>query len=312
MISYVDGHCDTIVKLAENGGSLLKNDTHIDIERMKLLGAPVQVFALWLDPCYYAVALKKTMVYLEFYYSELTKNRREIAPVYRYGDILENKQNGKISAVLSIEGGEALEGEISLLSVYYRLGVRMMTLTWNHRNALADGVAESQTGGGLTKFGKQVMDRMQDMGMIVDVSHLSDQGFWDVQKRMKKPFIASHSNARSICDVPRNLSDEALRAIAYSGGVVGLNLYPSFLAKNKEADMSDIWRHLDHMLEVAGEDGVALGGDFDGVDALPKGIAGVEDYPNFLICLQQRYGYKIAKKIAEENFLRVFQEVLTD
>lgn len=308
--SYVDGHCDTIVKLAEENKSLWKNNCHLDLERLTRLNAPVQVFALWLDPRYYAAALLKTMTYIDFFYQEISHNKQSIAPVYTYEDILINKKQHKISALLSLEGGEALEGELGMLNIYHRLGVRMMTLTWNHRNAIADGVGEEQTGGGLTKFGRQVVERMQSMGMIVDVSHLSHSGFWDVQKRMKKPFIASHSNAKAVCARPRNLSDDALKAVADSGGVVGLNLYPPFLREEGEADLSDIWRHLDHMLYVAGEDFVALGGDLDGVDCLPKGIAGVQDYPYFLEQIEKRYGTKIGKKIAEDNFMRVLREVL--
>ncbi|WP_304507185.1 dipeptidase [Anaerotignum sp.] len=310
MRSYADGHCDTIVKIYERNQELFCNDGHIDIQRLKDFDAPLQFFAIWLDPKYYPISMHQTMKYIEFYYHQIQKNSEFIGHVNSYSDLLENIKNKKISGLLTIEGGEALEGEISAIHTYYRLGVRSMTLTWNHRNQLADGVAEEDSRGGLTIFGRQVVEEMEKLGMIVDVSHLSEMGFWDVTEITKKPFIASHSNARAICDAPRNLRDEQLQAIAEKGGVVGLNLFPPFLAKNKQADLADILRHIYHMLSVIGEDYIALGSDFDGIDSVPKEIRNVKELEGLFDRVEEEFGSKTAEKIFSKNLLRIVNQVL--
>ncbi len=227
MKSFVDAHCDTIVKLCGRGEELLEAPCmQLDLKRLEAFPRAVQFFAVWLDPVYYPIAMRQTMKYIAFYYKQLEKNAESIRHINTFADIIRNKEQGRHSAVLSLEGGEALEGELSALEIYHRLGVRAITLTWNHRNALADGAAENVTGGGLTRFGRDVLREMEQLNMLVDVSHLSDAGFWDVERLAQKPFIASHSNARAVCPHARNLTDDMLRALAAKGGVAGLNFYP--------------------------------------------------------------------------------------
>ncbi|MDD4844504.1 MAG: dipeptidase [Anaerotignum sp.] len=310
MRTYADGHCDTIVKLFEEKKGLFGNDGHIDIGRLQKYAAPLQVFAIWLDPKYYGCAMRQTMKYLEFYYRQIQENSELIGHVNCFSDILQNRENNKVSALLAIEGGEALEGEISVIHTYYRLGVRLMTLTWNHRNQLADGVAERGSRGGLTQFGRQVVEEMEKLGMIVDVSHLSEAGFWDVAEISNRPFIASHSNAQAICNVPRNLSDEQLRVIAEKDGIAGINLYSPFLTTNKEAELEDVLRHIYHMLSIMGEDGIALGSDFDGIDSAPKEIANVQDVALIFDRVEREFGKRVSQKFSSENLLRVINQVL--
>lgn len=310
MRAYADGHCDTIVKLFERKQELFRNDGHIDIQRLNNFYAPLQFFAIWLDPRYYPIPMRQTMKYIEFYYNQIEKNSEFIGHVNCYSDLLENIKMKKISGLLTIEGGEALEGEISAIHTYYRLGVRSMTLTWNHRNELADGVAEEGSRGGLTNFGRQVVAEMEKLGMIVDISHLSERGFWDVAEMAKKPFIASHSNARAICDAPRNLRDEQLQAIAENGGVVGLNLFPPFLTENKNAEITDILRHIYHMLSVMGEDHIALGSDFDGIDSVPKEISDLQKMEILFESMEKEFGSQIVQKISSENLLGLLGQVL--
>lgn len=310
MRAYADGHCDTIVKLFERNQELFCNDGHIDIQRLKNFNAPVQFFAIWLDPKYYPISMHQTMKYIEFYYRQIQKNSEFIGHVNSHSDLLENIDKKRISGLLAIEGGEALEGEISAIHTYYRLGVRSMTLTWNYRNQLADGVAEEGSGGGLTNFGRQVVTEMEELGMIVDVSHLSEMGFWDVARITKKPFIASHSNARAICDAPRNLRDAQLQAIAEKDGVVGLNLFPPFLTKKKQADLTDIMRHIYHMLSVIGEDHIALGSDFDGIHSVPKDIRNVKEMDVLFDKVEEEFGSEIVQKIFSKNLLRIVNQVI--
>lgn len=310
MVGYADGHCDTIVRLWEKNQELFSNDGHIDIVRLNKFSAPLQFFAIWLDSKYHPISMRQAMKYIEFYYSQLQKNSRVIGHINSFTDVIKNRLENKISALLALEGGEALEGEISAIHTYYRLGVRSITLTWNHRNRLADGVAEEESRGGITRFGRQVIEEMEELGMLVDVSHLSESGFSDVVKFAKKPFIASHSNARAICDVPRNLKDNQLLKIAEKGGVVGLNLYSPFIVKYGQGGIDDILSHIQHMLSVMGEDFIALGTDFDGIHSTPKEISGVQDMDLLFISIENEFGKVVAEKIFSENLLRVLKEVL--
>jgi len=310
VVGYADGHCDTIVRLWEKNQELFSNDGHIDIVRLNKFSAPLQFFAIWLDSKYHPISMRQAMKYIEFYYSQLQKNSRVIGHINSFTDVIKNRLENKISALLALEGGEALEGEISAIHTYYRLGVRSITLTWNHRNRLADGVAEEESRGGLTRFGRQVIEEMEELGMLVDVSHLSESGFSDVVKFAKKPFIASHSNARAICDMPRNLKDNQLLKIAEKGGVVGLNLYSPFIVKYGQGGIDDILSHIQHMLSVMGEDFIALGTDFDGIHSTPKEISGVQDMDLLFISIENEFGKVVAEKIFSENLLRVLKEVL--
>lgn len=310
MVGYADGHCDTIVRLYEKNQELFSNDGHIDIVRLNKFKAPLQFFAIWLDSKYHPISMRQAMKYIEFYYSQLQKNEQVIGHINSFSDVIKNGLENKISALLALEGGEALEGEISAIHTYYRLGVRSITLTWNHRNRLADGVAEEESRGGLTRFGRQVIEEMEELGMLVDVSHLSEAGFSDVIKFAKKPFIASHSNARAICDVPRNLKDNQLLKIAEKGGVVGLNLYSPFLVKYGQGGIDDILNHIQHMLSVMGEDFISLGTDFDGIESTPKEISNVSDMDTLFASIENEFGKVVAEKIFSENLLRVLKAVL--
>jgi len=214
--------------------------------------------------------------------------------------------------ILSIEGGEALEGDLGVLRVLHRLGVRLLTLTWNQRNQIADGVGESRTGSGLTEFGLKVIDEMNDLRMLIDVSHLSETGFWDVIKRSKAPIVASHSNCYALCPHLRNLKDEQIKALADKGGVIGITFVPNFLTQEKrKTTVKDVVKHIDYLVEKVGVDCVGLGSDFDGTGALPLGLEGVDKIPNITEELLNRgHKEKDIKKILGENFLRVFKDVI--
>lgn len=210
-----------------------------------------------------------------------------------------------------MEGAEAIEHDLERIPFFYEQGVRMLSLTWNHGNALADGVLAPQKGG-LTALGRQAVQKMEAMGMLLDVSHLSDAGFYDVANLMQKPFLASHSNARAICDHPRNLTDTQLHILREIGGYVGLNFYPPFVAKKESVDTEDLLRQLCYLLDQAGEDAVGFGTDFDGIDQTPLGIQGVEDMAAFLERLERELGHTLLQKVCEGNFLRITKAVWKD
>lgn len=280
-MKIVDMHCDTISELFARmkegrADTLAKNELHIDIEKMKKGDYLLQNFAMFVnlkereDPLSYCLEL------IDLYYRQMKLNEDVIAPVFCYEDIEENRRKGKMSALLTIEEGGVTRGSLAHLRNYYRLGVRMLTLTWNHENGigypnvtLKDGKTDWHTPNtikGLTDFGLEFIQEMEDIGMIIDVSHLSDAGFYQVLEHTSKPFVASHSNARSICSHVRNLTDDMISKLSERGGVMGMNFFPVFLGEEKDAGTtSAIVRHILHIRNVGGYECIGLGSDFDGI-----------------------------------------------
>lgn len=312
MYPFVDGHCDTITRLADRRAELLQNDGQIDLGRLWQSGCALQVFAVWLDPYYYASPLRQTLKYLDYYFGQLEENRLEMGHVNTKADLDRHLRAGKVSTLLSLEGGEALEGELGVLRMLFQLGVRGLTLTWNNRNQLGEPASHGASAGGLTEFGKAVVREMNRLGMLVDVSHLSEAGFWDVARLAKAPFIASHSNAKAICPSGRNLTDDQIRAVADSGGVIGLNLYSSFLTQDGPADSSHLLRHAAHILEVGGEDVLGFGCDFDGIDTPPTDVPDVAALPQVFAQMEAEFGKEVTEKMTHKNFLRVLGAVLPE
>jgi membrane dipeptidase len=205
--------------------------------------------------------------------NELRKSSDHIVLCLNGRDIENAEARGKAAALLSVEGGGVICGSLEILRELYDLGVRMMTLTWKGRNAIGDG-AQVNKAGGLTTFGKMVVADMERLGMIVDVSHISETGFWNVAETATKPFVASHSNSRALCDHIRNLTDEQFEAIAKTGGLVGINFAAGFV-KNGKADIDALVDHIDHMMSLGGEKVLSMGSDFDGA-SMTEGLEGLE------------------------------------
>ena len=218
---FVDFHCDTLYRLVNKKTDFFEGteEGHVDFPRMKEGKVHLQVFAVFVDPKFMRKNAATMALKLINKMHEIVEKSSEIELVLQGEDIDRIKKEGKIGALLSIEGGEALEGEIALLRMFYKLGVRAITLTWSLRNDLGDGV-DGVPDSGLTSFGKEVVKEMNRLGMIVDVSHLNEKGFWDVIDISEKPVIASHSNAKALCSHRRNLTDEQIKAIAQKGGVI--------------------------------------------------------------------------------------------
>lgn len=308
----VDAHCDTIPSLMKTGENLFENTKHIDLTRLKKYDGFVQFFAAFISPEHAKMgALRRTLSIIDKLYDEIETNKDHIMLCCNYNDIMSVTQSNKVAAVLSIEGGEALEGSISALRIFYKLGVRAITLTWNYRNQIADGVADGISGGGLTPFGREVVSEMNRLGMLVDVSHLSEAGFWDVINLTRAPIIASHSNAIKLCSHKRNLTDEQLLALKKNGGVTGINLYPLFLCNDGKASIKNVIEHIEYILALTGEDTLGLGSDFDGIEVTPEGLEGAQDLQALINeLLKLNYSETVVNKIAGENFLRVIREVL--
>ncbi len=301
-----DGHCDTMSEMYNRKEVFEKNSFHIDAGRMKRYDKYAQIFAAFVDK-----KRMKTSPYehilnmLDFFKQEALKN--DISVALSSSDIEKLKQ----SAILAIEGGEAAEGSLEKLEGLYEKGVRLMTLTWNYRNEICDGIDEKD-GRGLTEFGKQTVKKMNELGMVVDVSHISEQGFWDTVSVCVKPFVASHSAVKAICNHRRNLTDEQIKEIISLNGVIGINFYPLFLDNFGKCKAERILEHMEYILELGGENNVGLGSDFDGINSLPEEIKGIESM-DYLISLMEKRGYgeKIIQKITFENFLRIFESNLS-
>jgi len=216
----------------------------------------------------------------------------------------------KMAAVLSLENGIAVEDDISLLRIFHRLGVRLMSLTWNHRNRLGDGVGKPRSRRGLTKFGREVVGEMERLGIIIDVSHLNEQTFWDVMESTGGPVVATHSNAYSVRPYPRNLTDDQIRAIANRKGFIGLNFCSVFLRKSTRATIADVITHARHIATIGGPDVVAIGSDFDGISDPPTGLEHIGKLGALLKQLERvGFSQNEIRKLAHGNFLRVFRAV---
>lgn len=323
-IFVVDGHSDTLWAAPREGRDWTKRSQvgQADLPRMREGGVNLQVLALFSDPAHkgtgYAVA---ALEMIDRFHTGLTDWHRAKS------DAKEDSASSDIHIVtkashidligeglgflLSIEGGEALGGSLGALRTFHRLGVRALGLVWNHRNELADGVADADSGGGLTPFGRQVVSEMESLGMVVDVSHLSESGFWDVVRHATKPFIASHSNARALCDHPRNLTDRQIKAIADADGVIGVNFAPQFLSVRDRATLDDVVAHINHIVDVAGVRHVGIGSDFDGILQTPQGLEDATTYPVLIRALYDRgFSEDAVQAIMGGNFVRLFKQIL--
>lgn len=310
-MTIFDAHCDTVQKITDFGGGLFENNFHVDINRMsKSKNQQIQTFAAFLDKKNDKLTpFLRCSELIDRYFAEIEKNKKYIKHCNNVCDIKETLKSGKIAALLSVEGGEVIEGDLEKLDYLFLRGVRIMTLSWNYPNEITGSIAE-ENGNGLSDFGKQVARKMNELGMMIDVSHISEKGFWDVIETTKKPILATHSNAKAICGHRRNLSDAQICAIIKNGGCIGINLYSEFLS-NEDANINNILRHIEHILSLGGENNIGLGSDFDGMDSLPKGIKGIEDIHKIFEEMRERgYGEMLIKKISSENFLGVMQKNL--
>jgi membrane dipeptidase len=256
--------------------------------------------------------MKHALQAIDAFYEEIEAYPDQAMPAVCADDILRAKELGKIALVLKTQGVEGLEGDLRILRIWYRLGLRVLGLTWNGRNEAADGVGERRTGGGLTNFGVDLIKECNRLGIIVDVAHVAPAGVRDVLELCESPVIVTHANCHALWPHPRNLTDAQLEAIARQGGVVGVHYDPHFYGETEVyTHLSVMLDHIDHMVSVMGEDGVGFGMDFDGVEEHMEGIEDVSKLPNLTKGLAERgHSAEAIKKILGGNFLRVVREVL--
>ena len=325
MTPYIDMHCDTLMKAWMKGKKdlfQLKN-TMTDVQRLQAGGCRAQFFAIFLLP----VTLKKKLgpffpkdeTYIAklcgIYQNTLQRHPGQIGPALSCAQLEQNAAAGRLSGVLTMEDGRAVAGRLENLDRFYQMGVRVLGLTWNHANCFgAPNAADEQTmAQGLTAFGKESIAYMNQLGMGIDVSHLSDGGFWDVARLSQKPFFATHSNCRALNPHPRSLTDEMIRALAEKGGVMGLNFGPQFLTadtKCKDSRIDAMLAQLRHMVKVGGIGCAAIGTDFDGVSGNMQ-IASASEMPLLFEAMEQAgFTADEIETIACKNVQRVLREVL--
>jgi membrane dipeptidase len=308
----VDGHCDSILECYKEKRDFIKSGLkgHLDLSRLKQGGVNLQFLALFIETQYKPYgALCRVLELLDFFYS-LKNERGESLQIIKEQKDLLSLNTETVKFLLTVEGGEALEGQLSTLRILFRLGIRSVTLTWNQRNQLGDGVWERESGGGLTTFGKAVIKEMNDLGMLVDVSHLSEGGFWDVISYTTKPIAATHSCCRVLHEHPRNLRNEQMEALQKNQGIIGINFCPEFLGRER-VTAETVIEHIEYAAGVAGVDHVGLGSDFDGIETTPAGLEDVSKMPLLTELLLQR-GWKEeeVRKVLGGNYIRVLQQVL--
>ncbi|HOG45084.1 MAG TPA: dipeptidase [Anaerolineae bacterium] len=311
----IDTHCDTLLSVLGDKRSLLErsDEGHNDLPRLKEGGVTAQVFALFARPAALggAVPTWESLRLLDAFYQAMAASP-ELILATKAGDVRRAKAEGLLAGIIGMEGAEALRGDLGILRLFYRLGLRNLGLTWSLRNEAADGVFEERTGGGLTEFGVQVVRECNRLGIMIDVAHLAPAGVRDVLAMSELPVIDSHANARALCDHRRNLTDQQLEGVAKTGGVVCVVFVPSFVAgQPEERTLGKVLDHIDHIVSVIGADHVGLGSDFDGFDDTP--IAGLESgahFPHITAGLLARgYSEENVRKILGGNVLRVFEQV---
>jgi membrane dipeptidase len=309
----IDGHCDSIgdyirekrnLKTGTEGG-------HWDIERARIGGMALQIMACFIESEFkpYSAQLRG----LELIHSAkrfIAENPEQVFLIRSQQELNQLPHPDKLGILLSVEGGEILGNSLFMLDIIYELGVRALGLTWNQRNALADGAGE-QTNSLLTGLGQKVIQRMNELGMIIDVSHLNEAGFYHVLELTDFPIVASHSCAYALCPHPRNLTDDQLKALAQNHGLVGVNFYSSFLTEKGQAGLGHVVKHIIHIAEVAGVEAIGLGSDFDGIDQAPNGLDDVSKYPDLAeALLKAGFNELEIEHIFFNNFRRLLGDVL--
>ena len=320
MLPYLDLHCYTLELGFRKGMKDIYElpEGMLDIRRMKEAGMFGQFFAIFFPPqdrdwmpddeVYYQ-ALKK------LFYDSLDKHKDCIAYAGNAAEAEGNEQEGKLSAFLTIEDGRHAQGKLSNIEKFYRDGVRLISLTWNHENCFGapNSRERSIMEKGLTPFGREAVRYMNELGMLIDVSHLSDGGFYEALKLTKKPLLASHSNVRALSPHPRNLTDDMIRSLAETGGIAGVNFYGPFLqpdAKTEHSTLEALTAHITYMVNLGGEDFVALGTDFDGISGEVEINSPLMMQKLFEHLKDQGLTERQIEKLAYKNALRIIREVL--
>ncbi len=343
IIPVFDGHNDTLLRHVMNEGtpkqvSFFEENTtgHIDLPRARKGGFGGGLFAMFTpskyddqsgipfdpnDPANFAPidqpgALNFTNQMFAMACKFERESRGEVIIARTVAEVRAAMASGKLAMVMHIEGAEAIDANFYALEVLYAAGLRSIGPVWSRENIFADGVpmafpSSPDTGSGLTDTGRELIRNCNEMGVMIDLSHITEKGFWDVAGLSTKPLVASHSNAHALCPSARNLTDKQLDAIRESQGLVGINYHVAFSREDGRHDVDTeldvLVQHAAYLVEKLGEDGVALGSDFDGC-LIPAELKDVAGLPRLIEAFRARgFGENLIRKIASENWLNVLE-----
>ena len=311
----IDMHCDTLIEgWRKPERSFYDGDTSINLKLLKENGSLLQFFAMYLSR-----NEMKTMDSYDilkgiygYYQTQMEKYSDIIKPVYSAQDVLENEKKGLLSSLLTVEDGVFIDGKIERVQEVYDMGVRLITLMWNFENSVGFPCSDEPEDHlkGLKPFGIEVVEKMNELGIIIDVSHMSEGGFYDVARYSKKPFVASHSCARALCNHRRNLTDDQLKTLGNAGGIAGVNFECSFLKEGSNcATYDQIIEHMLYMKDKAGIDAVGFGSDFDGIEDNGE-LVNYSGFKTLLERMEGKFTYDEIDKICRGNALRVIKDVI--
>ncbi|PFA67934.1 diguanylate cyclase [Bacillus sp. AFS015802] len=304
-----DAHCDVLMKLYLDPGKKAfqsKNGLHITYPQLLHSSSKVQLFAIYI-PSYLKPGqrFQAALEMVNLFHQQILDPNPKLKFITSKKDI-ERLSEDEIGAMLTLEGAEAVEEDLTKLEILYRLGVRSVGLTWNWANAAADGALEPR-GGGLTNFGREIVSFLNSKGLWTDVSHLCENAFWEVIEAADHP-VASHSNAYSICPNPRNLKNDQIQAMIKKDSVMGITFVPPFLNKKGTAGISDVIRHIEHICSLGGENHIGFGSDFDGITDTVQGLSTYSHYDNLINTLLRYYTEKQVRRFLFENFFERFPQ----
>lgn len=310
-MKFIDLHCDTAIRMYEEKKKLKSNDFSVDIEKLEIGECMAQVFAFFVELTEVGDPYEYFLNMYDNFIKEIKNNNETIEIVRNVHELEKAKLNNKIGAFLSIEEGEVLKGRVNNLQNLYNKGIRLITLTWNFENQIGyPNINFKYKDKGLKPKGKGIVEKCEELGIIPDASHLSDAGFYDLIDMCKKPFIVTHSNARSVTYHSRNLTDDMIKKLADKGGVMGINFASDFLGLNSISTLEEIITHIKYIKNIGGIDVIALGSDFDGIENEVE-IKNSSQFPKLYYYLKkEKFTDNEIEKIFNKNVLRVFNETL--
>lgn len=324
-MQYIDLHCDTLMKIKKEN-DLFANKHHIDINKLKKGNCLAQFFAIFLNPLPVKIPFlepEKIWIKDNKYIKKKSKlllsaisKSDEISMAYDYSTLMSNLKNNKVSAFLTLEDGRSIGNDLNNINLYHEFGIRLITITWNNENTLAYPHSKntSKMNLGLKKFGIDAIRSMNQLGILIDASHISDKGFYDIARYSSKPFLASHSNSRFISPHTRNLDDNMIKTLADKGGVMGLNFYSKFLSHDidsKNSKVSDMILHLNHIKNIGGEDVLSIGSDFDGIKCNLEIDSPSKIYILFDELKKIKWTERQIEKLAYGNSIRLIKESMS-
>ena len=295
---FFDLHCDTLYKMVAEKQGIYKNDFHVSLSKASEYNPYIGCFAVWIPD---ELRGNEAFKFLEKCVNKLFAEEKKLKGEFEICKTSKDLENvlikGKKGVILTLEGSAALMGDISKVKFIHDIGVKIVTLTWNGSCEAGDGVGVSNARG-LTQFGRELVSALEKSGIIIDISHASERLFYDVCHFSSKPFIATHSNSKSICNHRRNLSDDQFKIIRDLGGIVGVTFCDSFLKEAGDSSFDDILRHMDYFLSLDGKDTICIGSDFDGSN-IPKMMYGIES-------MEALYEYFLKKNYKSEILDKIF------